>query len=90
MLVGWGSTLIGEAIFGQGEASADLMAAAISLALIIPTLAAGSRRLYDTGRSGWWQLLILTIIGITLLIIWWATDTKTEADKYDEGVADTA
>lgn len=42
----------------------------VSLALLIPGLAAATRRLHDTNRSGWWQLLALTIIGIIPLIIW--------------------
>ena len=29
----------------------------VTLALILPSLAVTSRRLHDTGRSGWWQLL---------------------------------
>ncbi len=28
-----------------------------SLGLFVPSLAIGARRLHDTGRSGWWQLL---------------------------------
>ena len=28
-----------------------------SLAVLIPSLAVGSRRLHDIGRSGWWQLI---------------------------------
>ncbi|MEU2159403.1 DUF805 domain-containing protein [Streptomyces sp. NPDC019396] len=37
----------------------------------IPTLAIGSRRLHDTGRSGWWQLiLVVPIVGpIALLVL---------------------
>jgi len=42
----------------------------VSLALIAPQLAAGARRLHDTDRSGWLQLLSLTIIGIIPLIYW--------------------
>ena len=45
---------------------------------LLPTLAIGARRLHDTGRSGWWQLLYLTIIGIAVLIIFWAQETKQE------------
>lgn len=41
-----------------------------SLVLLVPGLAAATRRLHDTNRSGWWQLLTLTIIGIIPLIIW--------------------
>ena len=50
----------------------------------IPMLTVGSRRLHDIGKSGWWQLLVLTLIGIILLIVWWATNTKQEGDKYGE------
>lgn len=31
--------------------------------LLIPFLAVGTRRLNDTGRSGWWQLLLLVPFG---------------------------
>ncbi len=37
----------------------------VSLAFLVPTLAAGSRRLHDTDKSGWLQLLPL--IGIVFL-----------------------
>lgn len=33
--------------------------AIIGLGLMIPTLAVTTRRLHDTGRSGWWQLISL-------------------------------
>lgn len=54
----------------------------LNLALLLPSLAVGARRLHDIGRSGWWQLLVLTGIGIILLIIWWASDTKKENNEY--------
>jgi uncharacterized membrane protein YhaH (DUF805 family) len=46
-----------------------------SLATIIPTWSVGARRLHDIGRSGWWQLIALTVIGIFLLIYWWCQPT---------------
>ena len=54
------------------------------LAMFIPTLAAGARRLHDVGRSGWWQLLALTVIGIIPLIIWWASETKAENNQWGQ------
>ena len=41
-----------------------------------------TRRLHDTGRSGWLQLLSLTIIGFIPLIIWWAQDSDKSENKY--------
>ena len=52
------------------------------LAVLVPNLAVGARRLHDTGKSGWWQLLALTIIGIIPLIIFWAQDSTPGDNKY--------
>ena len=41
-----------------------------SLAVLLPGLAMGTRRLHDVGRSGWWQLLGLTGIGVLVLLYW--------------------
>lgn len=90
VLMSWGASLVGAATFGPGEPAADILSGILSLVFLIPTLAAGSRRLHDIGKSGWWQLLIITIIGIILLIVWWATDTKQAGDKYGEAAAESA
>lgn len=48
-----------------------------SLAVTLPSFAIGARRLHDTSRSGWWQLLwLLPIIGWIVLIVFWAQDSK--------------
>tara|TARA_B100001123_G_C15108701_1_gene946569 strand:- start:125 stop:496 length:372 start_codon:yes stop_codon:yes gene_type:complete len=44
-----------------------------SVITFLPALAVGARRLHDINKSGWWQLIALTGIGIILLIIWFAT-----------------
>lgn len=49
----------------------QLVSSVVSLALLLPALAVGARRLHDIGRSGWWQLLSLTGIGFLVLIFWW-------------------
>jgi uncharacterized membrane protein YhaH (DUF805 family) len=41
-----------------------------SLLLFLPGLAVSVRRLHDIDRSGWWLLLLFTIIGILLLLYW--------------------
>lgn len=54
----------------------------LNLALLVPSLAVGARRLHDVGRSGWWQLLTLTVIGILVLIWRWVTETKQQNNEY--------
>ena len=50
-----------------------------ALATIVPNLAVGARRLHDTGRSGWWQLLgLIPIVGWIILIVWWAQDSHPD------------
>ncbi|MES2939281.1 MAG: DUF805 domain-containing protein [Pseudomonadota bacterium] len=45
----------------------------ISLALFVPSIAVGSRRLHDIGKSGWLQLLnLIPVIGWAILIYWCA------------------
>ena len=77
----WAAAIAGNAI---SQDFGSVLSALVSLAFIIPLLAVGCRRLHDIGRSGWWQLLLLTLIGTILLIVWWATPTKNEPNAYGE------
>ena len=53
------------------------------LALFLPTLAVGARRLHDTGRSAWWLLLLLVpFIGIIVLIVFWVQDSQPETNTW--------
>jgi uncharacterized membrane protein YhaH (DUF805 family) len=56
-----------------GSAVASLIAlgvyALFSLATLLPIIAVGARRLHDTNRSGWWQLLALVPFGVAVPII---------------------
>ena len=46
-----------------------------SLAVLIPSLAVGVRRLHDTGRSGWWWFIgLVPLVGIIVLIVFWASE----------------
>lgn len=54
-----------------------LLANIFGLAMVLPELAVGARRLHDTGRSGWWQLLLLLpVIGLIILIVFWVQESK--------------
>lgn len=57
----------------------DVVSGIVSIALLLPAFAVGARRLHDIGRSGWWQLLTLTGIGVLVLIYWWVQPSGNEA-----------
>jgi uncharacterized membrane protein YhaH (DUF805 family) len=46
----------------------------------------GARRLHDTNRSGWWQLLMLTGIGGIALVIWWGRKGTPDSNRFGEPV----
>ena len=46
------------------------------IATLLPLLAVGTRRLRDTGKSGWWQLFLLVPVGgLVILGFLWAEPT---------------
>jgi len=51
--------------------------------LFIPAIAVGSRRLHDYNKSGWLQLLYLTIIG-TIPVLYWLVQPSNNSknNKY--------
>ena len=55
---------------GNIEVKTSLFNGIFSLLTLIPSIAVAARRLHDVNKSGWWQLLMLTIIGIFPLIYW--------------------
>lgn len=67
-----------------GYDALEVVSDIFSLAILIPSWAVGSRRLHDVGRSGWWQLLALTIIGLLLLLYWWVQPSQLGANQYGE------
>ena len=40
------------------------------IATFLPSLGATVRRLHDTDHSGWWYLIVFTIIGAFVLLYW--------------------
>ncbi len=54
----------------------------LTLALLIPGSAVSARRLHDTNRSGWWQLISITIIGLIPLIIWYVQSSDNTENRF--------
>jgi uncharacterized membrane protein YhaH (DUF805 family) len=53
-----------DGLFGLG-----FISAITSLALLLPSIAVGVRRLHDIDRTGWWLLIAFTGIGAIVLIV---------------------
>ncbi len=55
------------------------------VATVVPTVALQTRRLHDTNRSGWWQLLILIpVVGAVVLIVMLASASDPAGARYDQ------
>ena len=54
-----------------------------ALALLLPSIAVGIRRLHDTSRSGWWLLLgLIPIIGAIVLLVFTVQDSTFGRNEY--------
>ena len=52
------------------------------IAVIVPTIAAGVRRLHDIGKSGWWYLLAIVPIANFFLLYLLAKDSQPGENEY--------
>lgn len=54
-----------------------------SLAVLLPSIAVGVRRLHDLDRSGWWLLLgLIPLIGAIVLIVWYCSRGSVGANRF--------
>ena len=52
-----------------------MLSGIFSLATLLPSVAAATRRLHDTKRSGWWQLICLVpVIGLIVILVFLAQE----------------
>jgi len=53
--------------------------------MLIPSIAAGIRRLHDTDRSGWWLLIgLVPLIGVIVLIVFFVTQGTSGPNTYGD------
>jgi uncharacterized membrane protein YhaH (DUF805 family) len=65
------------------EAGLGLFSGLFMFSMIVPSLATGARRLHDTGRSGWWQLVnVLPYVGPVILFVLLAIRGDSDSNDY--------
>jgi uncharacterized membrane protein YhaH (DUF805 family) len=52
------------------------------IAILVPTLAVATRRLHDTGRSGWWLLIYFVPFGSIVLLVFFCLDSNPGSNQY--------
>lgn len=77
--------LIVDGILGTSAVpgAMGLLGAIYLLALLIPGIAVAVRRLHDTGRSGWWILIVLVpFVGGIILIVFLVQDSMPGDNQF--------
>lgn len=60
----------------EGILGIDFLALIFSLALLIPSISITARRLHDTSRTGWWQLIgLVPLIGFIVMLVFLVQDS---------------
>ena len=60
-----------------------LLSGIYSLAVLIPSIAVGFRRMHDTGRSAWWFLIgLIPLIGMIVILVFMVQDSQEGENQY--------
>ena len=70
-------------ISGIFRDKSNILGSIYSLAVLIPSIAVGVRRLHDIGKSGWWLLIsLIPLIGWIWIIVLTAMEGNPGDNKY--------
>ena len=73
--------MISIAITKPGDVG--VLSIVVALALFLPGIAVGVRRLHDTGRSGWWMLIpLIPLIGSIVLLVFFVFRGDESDNEY--------
>jgi uncharacterized membrane protein YhaH (DUF805 family) len=82
--VGATSDAAGQLHLGPGAFIGYALTGLWTLAVVVPTVALGVRRLHDTNRSGWMYLLaLIPIVGGIILFIFMLLPSRPEGQRFD-------
>ena len=88
MVLGFVDGMLG---FGGANAPIGPLGGLYSLAVFLPSLAVSVRRLHDTGRSGWWLLVVFfPILGALVLLFFFVQDSQAGTNAYGPNPKESA
>lgn len=66
----WWFTLFVVLVAGALMYVSEALSSIFLIAVLLPQLAVGARRLHDIGKSGWWLLYLLLPVGGIVVLVW--------------------
>jgi uncharacterized membrane protein YhaH (DUF805 family) len=76
-----------DGLFGtlNMETGMGLLSGIFWLAMLLPCITVGVRRLHDTNHSGWWLLIgAIPLIGEIILLVFFVKDSDPGANRFGE------
>lgn len=81
----WWFFLFQVIVFVVTGSVSDILYLLAALALLLPGLAVGARRLHDIGKSGWFLAVgLIPILGF-LLLVYWFVQPSDGSNEYGAG-----
>lgn len=74
-----------DAMVGLLDATTGIgvLSGIFALAMLIPSISVGVRRLHDTNRSGWWLLIgLIPVIGAIVLLVFYLFDSQPGDNRF--------
>ena len=86
--------ILDAAIVGKSFWSYEDLYGTVSLIfnvlIFLPSVAVSFRRLHDINKSGWWNLISFTVVGLIPLIYWCAKESDKNSNRFGDSNLDIA
>jgi len=85
-LFGWGVTIVlsilDNLIFNNASGS-GMFSTIWGIAILLPSIGVGVRRLHDLDKSGWWFLIsLIPIVGFIILVFWFVQQGTRAENRF--------
>lgn len=83
LLISCALAALGVMMSDSAGAGFNILSALYALAVFLPSLGVSVRRLHDTGRSGWWLLIVLLpLLGVIVFLVLMVLDSEPSMNAY--------